>query len=68
MTKKEINRMIKEMERISSIDIEKEIKYNKKANNIILGISVILLSITFFALVMLIFGVSFKEIQNGFLQ
>ena len=68
MTKREVKNRIKDMERISSIDVEEEIKFNKRANNIILGISVIILSVVLFALVMFCFGVSFKEVQDGFLQ
>lgn len=66
MTKKEIKNKIKEMERVSSIDIEKEIEFNKKVNKIILGVSVVLLSFVLFTIVMFLFGVIFKEIQDGF--
>lgn len=66
MTKKEIKNKIKEMERVSSIDIEKEIEFNKKVNKIILGVSIVLLSFVLFAIIMLIFGLTFKEIQDGF--
>ena len=54
MTKKEIKNKIKEMERVSSIDIEKEIEFNKKVNKIILGVSIVLLSFVLFAIIMLI--------------
>ena len=60
MTKKEIKNKIKEMERVSSIDIEKEIEFNKKVNKIILGVSVVLLSFVLFTIVMFLFGVTFK--------
>lgn len=66
MTKKEIKNKIKEMERVSSIDIEKEIEFNKKVNKIILGVSVVLLSFVLFTIVMFLFGVTFKEIQDDF--
>ena len=62
MTKKEIKNKIKEMERVSSIDIEKEIEFNKKVNKIILGVSVVLLSFVLFTIAMFLFGVTFKEI------
>lgn len=66
MTKKEIKNKIKEMERVSSIDIEKEIEFNKKVNKITLGVSVVLLSFVLFTIVMFLFGVTFKEIQDDF--
>lgn len=65
MTKKEIKNKIKEMERVSSIDIEKEIEFNKKVNKVVLGVSIVLLSFVLFIIVMFLFGVIFKEIQDG---
>ena len=65
MTKKEIKNKIKEMERVSSIEIEKEIEFNKKVNKVVLGVSIVLLSFVLFTIVMFLFGVTFKEIQDG---
>lgn len=66
MTKKEIKNKIKEMERVSSIEIEKEIEFNKKVNKVVFGVSIVLLSFVLFTIVMFLFGVTFKEIQDGF--
>lgn len=52
--------------RYTNTGIEKEIEFNKKVNKIILGVSVVLLSFVLFTIVMFLFGITFKEIQDGF--